>query len=214
MSEPLNPKIYHIVHVDRLHSIATDGFLWSDKVINTKNTTGTTIGMGDLKETRLVSPVKCHPETMVGEYVPFYYCPRSIMLYIIHMANNPKLAYRGGQRPIIHMEFDLSRVLQWATLSERKWAIALGNATARLTEFRGSKHGFGELDWDSILNDDFKSSEVKERKQAEFLVYHSVPWNLIERIGVHNLLIKERVMKTLRQFEHVPTIEIRPDWYY
>jgi hypothetical protein len=30
MPVPDNPKIYHIVHVDKLASIAADGFLWSD----------------------------------------------------------------------------------------------------------------------------------------------------------------------------------------
>ena len=29
------------------------------------------------------------------------------MLYVIHCANHPELAYRGGQQPIIHLEADL-----------------------------------------------------------------------------------------------------------
>ena len=30
MLVPPRPKIYHIVHVDRLESIIADGYLWSD----------------------------------------------------------------------------------------------------------------------------------------------------------------------------------------
>jgi hypothetical protein len=30
MPVPAQPKIYHIVHVDRLVSIIANGFLWSD----------------------------------------------------------------------------------------------------------------------------------------------------------------------------------------
>ena len=30
MLVPTEPKIYHIVHVDRLASIIADGYLWSD----------------------------------------------------------------------------------------------------------------------------------------------------------------------------------------
>jgi hypothetical protein len=47
--------------------------------------------------------VSCHPGTKVGDYVPFYFCPRSVMLYVIHRANHPDLSYRGGQEPIVHL---------------------------------------------------------------------------------------------------------------
>ncbi len=43
-------------------------------------------------------PVPCHPGTWVGDYVPFYFCPRSVMLYVISRKNHPSLTYRGGQR--------------------------------------------------------------------------------------------------------------------
>jgi len=50
--------------------------------------------------------VKCHPGTKVGQYVPFYFCPRSIMLYILHRGNHPDLDYREGQGPILHLQAD------------------------------------------------------------------------------------------------------------
>ena len=81
---PAQPKIYHVVHVDRLASIVHDGCLWSDSVIIDHQHPGTTIGMGSIKQRRLALPVDCHPGTFVGEFVPFYFCPRSIMLYVIH----------------------------------------------------------------------------------------------------------------------------------
>ncbi len=31
MTVPAQPKLYHIVHVDRLRSIVADGHLWSDR---------------------------------------------------------------------------------------------------------------------------------------------------------------------------------------
>jgi len=48
-----------------------------------------------------------YPDLYVGDYVPFYFCPRSIMLFIIHQANHPELDYRGGQVPIVHLQADL-----------------------------------------------------------------------------------------------------------
>ena len=35
---PANPKVYHIVHVDRLSSIVADDFLWSDAVMVRRHT--------------------------------------------------------------------------------------------------------------------------------------------------------------------------------
>jgi ssDNA thymidine ADP-ribosyltransferase, DarT len=42
---PAQPKIYHIVHVDRLASIVADGFLSCDAAMAKRANAGTTIGM-------------------------------------------------------------------------------------------------------------------------------------------------------------------------
>lgn len=56
--------------------------------------------MSTIKQRRLALPVACHAHDHVGDYVPFYLCPRSIMLFVIHCANHPDLTYRCGQVPI------------------------------------------------------------------------------------------------------------------
>lgn len=111
---PDQPKIYHIVHVDRLASIVANGCLWSDAEVIRRGQGGTTIGMGGIKARRLGLLVECHPRDRVGDFVPFYFCPRSIMLYVIYRANDPELTYRGGQGPIVHLEADLHEVIAWA----------------------------------------------------------------------------------------------------
>ena len=67
--------------------------------------------MNQIKERRLKElTLSSHPGLHVGDCVPFYFCPRSIMLYLIYRANHPELAYRGGQKPIVHLEADLQQV--------------------------------------------------------------------------------------------------------
>ena len=80
MAPPAQPKIYHIVHVDRLTSIVADGRLWSDATIQSRARSGTVIGMSKIKQRRLTNPIKCKPGLKVGDRVPFYFCPRSVML--------------------------------------------------------------------------------------------------------------------------------------
>lgn len=111
MAVPQQPKIYHIVHLDRLSSILQAGRLWSDAEGATRGASGTGIGMSHIKERRLSNTLGSHVNLMVGSCVPFYFCPRSIMLYIIHQRNHADLSYKGGQQPIIHLEADLNETV-------------------------------------------------------------------------------------------------------
>lgn len=80
--------------------------------------------MNKLKKTRLNDrEVKCHPGTMVGEYVPFYFAPRSVMLYLLHRGNHLEVDYSGGQRPLVHLEADLRATVTWANqqVHRRRW---------------------------------------------------------------------------------------------
>jgi hypothetical protein len=213
MPVPAQPKIYHIVHVDNLGSIIADGCLWSDAVM-VQRQGGTVIGMGSIKQRRLGLPVSCHQGTNVGEYVPFYFCSRSIMLFVIHCANHPELAYRGGQQPIVHLEADLQQVVQWAEANRRRWAFSLSNAGAVYTQFRAGLDRLGDINWDAVAANDFRPADIKEAKQAEFLVQQSFPWHLVERIGVHSQGIVSRVSDAMHGAAHRPRIEIRREWYY
>lgn len=213
MPVPANPKIYHIVHVDNLASIVADGCLWSDAVM-VQRQGGTVIGMGSIKQRRLGLPVSCHQGTNVGEYVPFYFCSRSIMLFVIHCANHPELTYRGGQQPIVHLETDLQQVVQWAEANGRRWAFSLSNAGAVYTQFRTGLDRLVDIDWNAVAATDFRPADVKEGKQAEFLMEQAFPWHLVERIGVHSQAIVARVSDAMQGAAHRPTIEIKRAWYY
>ena len=146
---PERAKVYHITHVDNLPGLCADGCLHPDKEMSTRPET-IVIGMGAIKGRRLTLPVRCHPGDHVGDYVPFYFCPRSIMLYVIYCADHPELTYRGGQGPIVHLEVDLHAAIEWAERNDRRWAFTLSNAGANYAEFRSSIGQLDELDWPAI----------------------------------------------------------------
>jgi hypothetical protein len=211
---PAQPKIYHIIHVDRLASVVADGCLFCDATIVQRVAPGTTIGMGRIKERRLTLPVYCHPGHHVGDYVPFYFCPRSIMLYLIYRANHPDLTYRGGQGPIIHLEADLSAVVAWANANNRRWAFSLSNAGANYTQFRADVNQLNEINWPAVLSNDFQHPDNKEGKQAEFLVHQSFPWQLVQRVGVLSTPVAQQVANAMHGAAHRPGVQILPAWYY
>ena len=74
----------------------------------------------------------------------------------------------------------------------RRWAFTLSNAGARYAQFRSPSH-----DWTRSTGmpsaTGLRPTEVKEGKQAEFLVDEFFPWHLVERIGVHSRLPEQVV---------------------
>ncbi len=217
MPPPATPQIYHIVHVDRLPSMITDGYLWSDAEMarrsETKTDVGTTIGMNRIKQRRLNElMLASRPNLHVGQCVPFYFCPRSVMLYVIHRANRDELSYRGGQDPILHLEADLQETVRWADANQRRWAFTLSNAGAYYFEDRADLTHLDELDWTAINSRYWQ--DCKEAKQAEFLVERSFRWELVRRIGVRSQRFYTEVRAALAGKGHQPHLEIVPDWYY
>ena len=212
MPPPVAPKIYHIVHVDRLASIVQDGALWCDAVLQECLRPGTVIGMSTIKQRRLTNSVKCRPGLNVGDCVPFYFCPRSVMLYLIYKANDPELAYRGGQQPIVHLEADLHEAVAWADQHELQWAFTLSNAGSGYFKDRCDLEQLGEIDWDAVQARNWQGRT--DGKQAEFLVERSFPWPLVQRVGVRSLQVQEQVRNAILAGEHQPAVEIRPEWYY
>ena len=210
---PTDPKIYHIVHLDRLPSILTDGHLYSDATMNGRvGTTGTVIGMPKIKQRRLNNLLTNQLGLRVGECVPFYFCPRSVMLYLIYKGDSPDITYRGGQDAIVHLEADLHKTIAWANQNNHRWAFTLSNAGAAYFEDRCDLAQLNEIDWNAVQAQDWRS--CREHKQAELLVESRFPWHLVERIGVHSLEKRVSVTKKLANAAHKPLVEVKPEWYY
>lgn len=209
---PAQPKIYHITHIDNLSTIVRDGVLLCDATLASRGGPSVTIGMSEIKRRRIEEiTVPCHPGTKVGDYVPFYFCPRSVMLYLLYRANHQDLTYLGGQEPVLHLEADLHEVVRWEGL---RWAFSLSNAGSYYVEFCDSLDQLDLINWAAVSERDFRSPDVKEGKQAEFLVHSSFPWELVRRIGVYSTEIKARAEAALEGATHRPPVEILRHWYY
>jgi hypothetical protein len=214
-SIPNSPKIYHITHVSNLLNIAASMELVSDANRIANGLLCSLVGMATIKQRRLKEiEVSCHTGTMVGQYVPFYFCPRSIMLYILHMGNHPDISYKGGQQSIVHLQADFNTVIRWADSNAVPWAFSNGNAGALLTTFYNHPSQLNEIDWTSVESTDFRDAKIKEGKQAEFLMFDVFPWMLIEKIGTIDRTLAKNIQSSLCGVGHQPTIAVKPDWYF
>ena len=218
MPAPTSPKIYHIVHVDRLPSIIADGHLWCDAVITQSSVLGTSIGMSSIKQRRLTKTLSSHPGLCVGGCVPFYFGPRSVMLYVISKADHPELDYRDGQESIVHLEADLRATVAWAQKNKKRWAFTSSNAGSYYFDDYADLSLLDKINWSAVDARKWSGlgidESVKEGKQAEFLMESAFPWTLVARIGVASRAMYSRVQRDIATSSHRPAVEIKPEWYY
>lgn len=202
---PSDPCIYHITHVDNLASIVRQGGLWCDSQRIARNLLTTNIGHLHIKQRRLQRAVTTTAGGNLGDYVPFNFCSRSVMLFRVSRGHDD---YSGGQENIVHL---VSRV-SIATRLGRAWAFTdrhaeLGHALhfddlAKLPEVPW--HTMGERYW----------SEVKEERQAEFLVYGFFPWTAVTEVAVMSQATANLAFQALSSSAHRPLVTQKPAWYY
>ena len=173
---------------------------------------GSIIGMPKIKERRMGIRLESHPDLCVGQCVPFYFCPRSVMLYVISRGNHSGLSYRDGQEPIIHLKADFFETIKWAENNNQRWAFTSSNAGSFYFEDFAEVERLRELDWTAINSNHWVNQ--KEGKQAEFLIEKFFPWELVEEIGVCSRKIYDKVVDILKSSYHRPTVLIKSDWYY
>lgn len=204
-------RIYHFTHLDNLPRIVTAGGLWSD---NHQPPTGclADIGQPNVKSRRRTLDVSIHPGTVIADYVPFYFCPRSVMLYVLHMANHPDLVYRDGQGPLVYLSAEITAVKDWLDANpSQRWAFTDRNAAAAYAQFSDDWQGLRELNWAHVRNNDFRDRAVRDGKQAEFLVHEFFPLRLFDIAGASTIAMRDAASAVLPDSLRVSH---RPDWYF
>lgn len=200
--------IYHITHVENLAGILAEGRLWCDakRIERALATTG--IGYSHIKDRRMRRRVTVAAGGTLGSYVPFNFCPRSVMLYVVAQGHGD---YRGGQTPILH----LASSIEAAVATRRPWFFTDRHADLGYARQLDSLDQLDEVDWSVMARQQWGGdSEVKARRQAEFLVHEWFPWEAVEQIGVIDAKVAQQVRAALVGAAHQPRVEVRRDWYY
>lgn len=136
------------------------------------------------------------------------------MLYILHRGNHPDLTYSEGQQPIVHLQADLRATVRWAEENAVPWAFSDRNAGGYLARFYSNLDDLEHIDWQAVAATDFRDPTVKEGKQAEFLLHHSFPWELLEKIGVMTPEVKHEVDRILADQGKTSVAVVEREWYY
>jgi len=206
--------LFHITHLNNLKGIIESKGLFSDSRVDASGLAINGIAHNHIKERRLKTPVHIAPGGVVADYVPFYFAPRSPMLYAIHRGNVEH--FSEGQEKIVYLVSNATDVA-----SKCNFCFTDGHATMVFTKFF---HDINQLenvvDWEimkeKFWNDTDEDSDRKRRRQAEFLVKDFFPLELIQYVGVFNNKYLSEVKSIFEQFEgcHHPNFLVKRNWYY
>lgn len=204
--------IYHITSIRNLPGILQDGGLWCDRVVMQQRLAHVSIAHQHIKDRRAHKPVPCGPGGVVADYVPFYFAPRSPMLYVIHKGGVE--GYLAGQSPILHLVSSVEAVVT----AKCPFVFTDGHAEMDISQFYTELNELDKVDWqilkEKYWNDTLDDGDRKRRRQAEFLVWQFFPFHLISAIGVINPTVAQQVTSLLQSLVKKPVVQVASAWYY
>jgi len=145
------------------------------------------IGHPDIMGKRQAQPVGIEGYGELGDYVPFYFCGHTPMLYNIITGKHGLVA--RPQRDLVLVHCPLQRIVEAGC----RYFYTDGNAKVEISKVYTDLSDMDKLDWDAIGSDDFRIAvhgpDRIRRKHAEFLVREHVP---VACIGALIVLDAER----------------------
>jgi len=152
--------------------------------------------------------------TVINDYVPFYFSIRTPMLFNIITGKGVK---KRHQADIIYMVFKLTDLAN----DKFQWCFTDGNATKEISKWFTDLKNLNKIDWRSIYSTDFSSDNIDvdtdriRKKHAEFLVKNHVPSDLITALIVYNTSTKVKVDNLLKKINFVTNVVVSPhDKFY
>lgn len=204
--------LFHFTHVDHLTSILAKGMV-SDSEVGDR--LAFEAGDPGIKARRRLRSVPVGPGGAVADYVPFYFAPRSPMLYVISQGNVP--SYTGAQRDLIYLCTTLEQLMDLGVAvvaSDRNAATEVASFAATPEEWTAE----GFIDWPlmdaTIWKNDAEHPDRMERRMAECLAYRSVPWRAVQVVGTYDQRQARDVAAMVQGNAHQPRVVVKPGWYY
>lgn len=203
-----------MTRIERLPTIIEFGLL-PDNEVRRRAVDGTEIGYRHIKDRRAQRVVGCGAGGTLADYVPFYFAPRSPMLYAITRGQVGAEAARTSE--IVYLA-TTTQALRAAGLS-----VVVSNrhaelAYAELSDADAVLDGDDFVDWplmrEQYWTDTADYPDKKERRQAECLAHPVVEWPLIRGVVTKTEDAARRVRDRFAGSGVGTPVSVRPDWYF
>lgn len=220
-----NPiRLFHITAIANLKAICQCGALISKNAGASQGINYQNIAHAGAQAARSDRAVIDPPGGNIHDYVPFYFAPRSPMLFTTNNGNVVGCDLK--QDDIVHLEATVELI----TAANVEYIFFDRNATLRYSEaFNDLSLLASKIAWDLSTESPqldgyckFFASNSKnerytdrmERRQAEFLVKHVVKLSSLTKIGVINEAKASEVCQILLQTGVDLPVEVKPQWYF
>ncbi len=185
-----NPTfIYHFTDIQNLHSILRNKGLFCTNKLQENGSGFVNIAFEQIQYRRSEKRVPLPPYGNLHDYVPFYFAPRSPMLYTISQGNVPQ--YHSGQNQLIYLVSTVQQVI----LKQIPFVFTDGHAIISYSEFFNNPKDLGQIDWGIMdsryWNDTTEYPDRKRKRQAEFLAFEFFPIESVMEIGVINAALED-----------------------
>ncbi|MDE3037104.1 MAG: DUF4433 domain-containing protein [Pseudomonadota bacterium] len=215
-------RIFHITALENLPSILETGYLYATNHIPCDHCS---IANEEVQRTRASKPVPLPPHGVIHDYVPFYFAPRSPMLYVNHKGS---IQNARPQEEIVH----LVTTAQIIEKAELPFVFYDRHAVKALAQPYNDLEHLNKIDWELFFepppgnggyaaywHDNPNGSNPKwigrkEVRQAEFLVHKQLPWQLIAGIATIDKDKAEQVEAILKRYKQKTQVVVKREWYY
>ncbi|WP_322516447.1 DUF4433 domain-containing protein [Rhodopseudomonas palustris] len=223
MQPPVPTPIFHITAIDNLVSVAAQGALLAKHQAAARGLIAANIAYDHIQGRRAVRNVPIAPGGTLHDYVPFYFAPRSPMLYTINQGNVPGCDYR--QDDIVH----LASTAQIVGDGGHRFVFSDIHAALDYARFFDDLASLAKIDWRIFFEAPLREGYCQywqnrqsplhhvrrlEIRQAEFLVHQQLPVAAVSEIGVRTDQAAERVRQALAGSGWNPTVRVVPGWYF
>ncbi len=221
IAKPL--RIFHITAIPNLVSIIKSKALHANTLLEKRKIKYANIAYQGAQGTRATKMVAKPPGGVIHDYVPFYFAPRSPMLYTINNGNVPDCPHR--QPDIIHFMTTVEIVIA----NKLPYVFYDYNATLGIATCYNDVDDLDKIDWDlfheapridgyckywhSLVNNP-KYIRRQETRQAEFLVHKSFPLKFIISVGAYNEAKATEVREVFDNAGIQVPVEAQPGWYF
>jgi ssDNA thymidine ADP-ribosyltransferase DarT-like protein len=220
---PTPLRIFHITAICNLASIAKSKALYANTQLLRNKIKYGNIAYQGAQGTRATKLVAKPPGGVIHDYVPFYFAPRSPMLGAINLGKVQDCDYR--QPDIVHFETTVEAIVA----NKLPYVFYDHNATVAIATCYCDVKDLDKIEWSLFFEAPRLDGYCKywhnvmsnpryvkrmETRQAEFLVYKSVPLALMSGAGVYN---EEKATEVRRIFEEAGIdlrVEAKPSWYF
>ena len=224
MSRPVPTRIFHITPITNLAKICAAGEICSKNLLATRGEGHDSIAHTTIQTRRATKVVACPPGGVVHDYVPFYYAPRSPMLFVV---NNGKVqGCNWRQEDIVHIESSAESI----AIAGAPFVIyPVSAALDYSVECFNAIDDLERIDWPLFFEapqlDGFckyynskpgtpRYERRSDTRMAEFLVHEKFSLSLATRVGVINESTRNEVAGILSAHGVELSVESRPNWYF